>query len=142
MKRKQFSEEQTIGILKAEALGSASLRGSARAKLRSITCVRHSWIPRLIRQGRSEHGSSLSGNLCPSRVSSQYKSTFSGQFQIAGRRPAQPISLSSCPARRNKVASSAYRAVSIIPIGRPFGALASGKLNDGWPVKLNNAAYG
>src|SRR5207237_223655 len=50
------------------------------------------------------------------------------QPQTWGRRPFQGASFSSWAASRKSVASSAYLAVNIIPIGRPPASTSSGRL--------------
>ena len=60
----------------ARSPGSASHHENASAGLRSIKPCRSLQCPPTKQPGgRSKHGSLLSGNLCPSRVNSQWKST-------------------------------------------------------------------
>src|SRR5437870_5372938 len=59
------------------------------------------------------------------------------QPQTCGQRSFQGASFSSWAARRKRLASSAYLAVNIMPIGRPDLDWASGRLSDCWPEKLN-----
>jgi hypothetical protein len=61
--------------LSYRALGSGCATGNASVELHSVTPCRSLLGPATPKPGeRSEHGSLLSGNLCPSRVKSQWQS--------------------------------------------------------------------
>ena len=89
----------------AQSHGSASPHGNASAGLRSITPCRSLLYPPTQQPGESsEHGSLLSGNLCPSRVNSQCKST--GYGIAAPERSEKPPETAKSKPKSTAIASS------------------------------------